>query len=128
MRVFRLSRIRDKVSYATKAEHDFTPPEDFDPWVRHPRRLAARRPGGHRAVWISERIAWLIERDFGARPSSSGPAQWRADRRARTGVVFTTEYAHSRAADRPGCSGWASTRACSSPPELVDEARRAPRR
>ena len=47
MRVFRLSRIREKISYATKAEHDFTPPEDFDPWrVRAPRRLAARRPGG----------------------------------------------------------------------------------
>ena len=30
VRVFRLSRIRGKVSYATKAEHDFAPPEDFD--------------------------------------------------------------------------------------------------
>src|SRR5215208_2353093 len=32
MRVFRLSRIKDKVSYATKAEHDFPTPEGFDPW------------------------------------------------------------------------------------------------
>ncbi len=31
VRVFRLSRIRGKVSYATKAEHDFHRPEDFDP-------------------------------------------------------------------------------------------------
>ena len=30
VRVFRLSRIHGKVSYATKAEHDFPPPEDFD--------------------------------------------------------------------------------------------------
>src|SRR6185437_15347885 len=30
IRVFRLSRIRGKVSYATKAEHDFAPREDFD--------------------------------------------------------------------------------------------------
>src|SRR5215208_7493503 len=30
VRVFRLSRIRGKVSYATKAEHDFSAPEDFD--------------------------------------------------------------------------------------------------
>jgi len=30
VRVFRLSRIRGKVSYATKAEHDFPAPEDFD--------------------------------------------------------------------------------------------------
>ena len=31
IRVFRLSRIRGKVSYATKAEHDFRRPADFDP-------------------------------------------------------------------------------------------------
>src|SRR5215475_5612898 len=31
MRVFRLSRIRGKVAYATKAEHDFKRPQDFDP-------------------------------------------------------------------------------------------------
>src|ERR671934_235855 len=31
MRVFRLSRIRGKVAYATKAEHDFKRPADFDP-------------------------------------------------------------------------------------------------
>ena len=31
LRVFRLSRIRGKVAYATKAEHDFRRPADFDP-------------------------------------------------------------------------------------------------
>ncbi|HEX2071449.1 MAG TPA: WYL domain-containing protein, partial [Thermoleophilaceae bacterium] len=31
IRVFRLSRIRGKVGYASKAEHDFQRPEDFDP-------------------------------------------------------------------------------------------------
>src|ERR671939_1771076 len=31
VRVFRLSRIRGKVGYATKAEHDFQRPDDFDP-------------------------------------------------------------------------------------------------
>ena len=30
VRVFRLSRIQGKVSYASKAEHDFNPPGDFD--------------------------------------------------------------------------------------------------
>jgi proteasome accessory factor C len=66
IRVFRLSRIRGKVSYATKAEHDFHRPEDFDP-----------RAYANRADWqlgdepdearilISERIAWQIERHFG---------------------------------------------------------------
>src|SRR5204862_130399 len=31
LRVFRLSRMRGKVAYATKAEHDFKRPTDFDP-------------------------------------------------------------------------------------------------
>jgi len=31
IRVFRLSRMRGKVAYATKAEHDFKRPDDFDP-------------------------------------------------------------------------------------------------
>src|SRR6187551_3462934 len=65
--VFRLSRIQGKVGYASKAEHDFSPPEDFD-----------RRDYGQRADWqlgemrgtakifVRDRIAWLIERDFGA--------------------------------------------------------------
>ena len=67
VRVFRLSRIQGKVSYATKAEHDFSPPEDFD------RRDYASRADwqmgeieGTAKVFVRERIAWLVERDFGA--------------------------------------------------------------
>ena len=67
VRVFRLSRIRGKVSYATKAEHDFAPPEDFD------RRDYASRADwqmgeieGTAKVFVRERIAWLVERDFSA--------------------------------------------------------------
>src|SRR5438034_9938768 len=40
LRVFRLSRIRGKVAYASKAEHDFRRPKDFDP-----------RPYANRADW-----------------------------------------------------------------------------
>jgi predicted DNA-binding transcriptional regulator YafY len=66
IRVFRLTRIRGKVSYATKAEHDFHRPEDFDPrayanradWQLGEERATAR-------VLISERIAWQVERHFG---------------------------------------------------------------
>lgn len=66
LRVFRLSRIRDKVAYATKAEHDFRRPDDFDP-----------RPYGDRADWqmsetvgtarirIAGRIAWQVQRAHG---------------------------------------------------------------
>jgi proteasome accessory factor BC len=66
IRVFRLSRIRGKISYATKAEHDFHRPEDFDP------RAYANRADwqlgdeeGVAKVAVSERIAWQIERHFG---------------------------------------------------------------
>ena len=95
VRVFRLSRIQGKVGYASKAEHDFSPPEDFD-----------RRDYGSRADWqlgeikgtakifIRERIAWLIERDFGsygelrnAKKSDGAPGK---------GRIFETAYASER--------------------------------
>jgi proteasome accessory factor BC len=88
-RVFRLSRMRGKVSYATKAEHDFQRPDDFDP-----------RDYANRAVWqlgemtaeaevrIDEQVAWLVQRHFGrygtAEPSEDG------------GLVLRTGYADAR--------------------------------
>jgi len=66
VRVFRLSRIRGKVSYATKAEHDFRRPADFDPRSYANRadwQLGEER--GVAEVLISERIAWQVERHFG---------------------------------------------------------------
>jgi proteasome accessory factor BC len=66
VRVFRLSRIRGKVSYATKAEHDFHRPTDFDPRAYANRadwQLGDER--GLAQVLVCERIAWQIERHFG---------------------------------------------------------------
>jgi proteasome accessory factor BC len=66
VRVFRLTRIRGKVSYASKAEHDFRRPADFDPRSYANRadwQLGEER--GVAEVLISERIAWQIERHFG---------------------------------------------------------------
>src|SRR5690348_10311694 len=66
IRVFRLSRIRGKVSYATKAEHDFRRPPDFDPRVYANRadwQLGDEQ--GVARILVSERIAWQIERHFG---------------------------------------------------------------
>jgi proteasome accessory factor C len=66
IRVFRLSRIRGKVSYATKAEHDFRRPADFDPREyanRSEWQLGDER--GVAEVLLCERIAWQIERHFG---------------------------------------------------------------
>lgn len=89
MRVFRLSRITGKVAYATKAEHDFKRPTDFDP-----REYAARAPwqlGEETAtaeLWVSDRIAWQVERHYGRygtlRPGEDGA------------VIFSTPYANAR--------------------------------
>jgi predicted DNA-binding transcriptional regulator YafY len=90
VRVFRLSRISGKVAYATKAEHDFQRPADFDP-----RQYAGRIPwqlgdtAGTAEVWISDAIAWHVERQFGA----YGQLR-RAD--DGDGHIFTTEYALER--------------------------------
>ena len=89
LRVFRLSRIRGKVAYATKAERDFRRPADFDP-----RAYAARADwqNGARAgtaeILVSERIAWQVERHFG-RFGHVAPAE-------DGGIVFTTDYASAR--------------------------------
>ncbi len=90
IRVFRLSRIRGKVGYATKAEHDFQRPRDFDP------RAYANRIdwqfGDSTAtaeIWIGRRIAWQIERHFG-RYGEMRAAGDEGDR------VFLTPYANAR--------------------------------
>ncbi len=91
IRVFRLSRIRGKVSYATKAEHDFHRPEDFDP------RAYARRADwqlgeqvGVAQVLICERIAWQVERHFGRYGEISDAEDGERD------IVFATGYSSPR--------------------------------
>ncbi|MGO9973962.1 MAG: helix-turn-helix transcriptional regulator [Solirubrobacteraceae bacterium] len=90
IRVFRLSRMLGKVGYATKAEHDFQRPADFDP-----RSYANRvpwqfgEPVGAAEVWVSRRIAWQIERSFG-RCGEMRPAPDPEDR------LFLTSYANAR--------------------------------
>ncbi len=95
IRVFRLSRIRGKVSYATKAEHDFRRPADFDP------RAYARRadwqlgePAGVAQVLIGERIAWQVQRHYGRYGQILEP---NAEMDASEGdIVFATEYSSPR--------------------------------
>src|SRR5947208_4747191 len=90
IRVFRLSRIRGKIGYATKAEHDFQRPANFDP------RAYANRihwqfgdAVGAAEIWISARIAWQIERHFGR----YGEMRSGGDDGDR---VLTTPYANAR--------------------------------
>jgi predicted DNA-binding transcriptional regulator YafY len=91
IRVFRLSRIRGKVAYATKAEHDFKRPTDFDP-----RAYAGRADWqfgeaiGQADVWISERIAWQVTRHFGRFGSVRPVEDDSGD------VIFSTDYASVR--------------------------------
>jgi proteasome accessory factor C len=95
VRVFRLSRIQGKVGYASKAEHDFSPPENFD-----------RRDYGQRADWqlgetrgraqifVRDRIAWLIKRDFGAYGELRSAKK--SDGAPGKGSIFETDYASPR--------------------------------
>ncbi|MGZ5310246.1 MAG: helix-turn-helix transcriptional regulator [Solirubrobacterales bacterium] len=119
VRVFRLSRIRGKVAYASKAEHDFSPPEDFD------RRDYASRSEwqlgetlGTARIFLSDRIAWLVERDFGsygriakATKSAGAPGK---------GVVFETEYASMRQMVA-WATHWRRNATVLEPGELADE-------
>jgi proteasome accessory factor BC len=139
IRVFRLSRIRGKVGYATKAEHDFQRPANFDP------RGYANRihwqfgdPVGVAEIVIGNRIAWQIERHFGRygemrRRDDSGAGQpgeagYRADRWPEGDDehpgdrLFVTPYANARQLIA-WVLGLGENARIVGPPELVDELR-----
>ncbi|HEX4759282.1 MAG TPA: WYL domain-containing protein [Thermoleophilaceae bacterium] len=115
VRVFRLSRIRGKVGYSSKAEHDFPPPENFDPRVYATRTdWQLGDPAGAASVWVSSKIDWLVERHYGnagtITPAPEGD-----------GVIFQTEYADSRAVIS-WVLGLRGRARILDPPELVEEA------
>ncbi|HET6868297.1 MAG TPA: WYL domain-containing protein [Solirubrobacteraceae bacterium] len=116
IRVFRLSRIQGKVGYATKAEHDFQRPADFNP------RAYANRidwqfgdPMGTAEVWIGRRIAWQIERHFG-RYGEVRPGEEDGD------LIFATPYANARQLIA-WVLGLGEHARIIGPPELADELR-----
>ncbi len=120
VRVFRLSRIQGKVGYASKAEHDFTPPEDFD------RRDYAQRADwqlgeleGTAKIWVRDRIAWLIERDFGEYGTLRPAAK--ADKAPGKGRIFETSYANERELIA-WVLRWRQNAKVLDPPTLRDEA------
>lgn len=95
VRVFRLSRIQGKVGYATKSEHDFQPPEDFD--RRDYAELADWQLGetvGRARIHFKQRIAWLIERDYARFGEISKPKV--ADGIGRSGIVLETDFSSER--------------------------------
>jgi proteasome accessory factor BC len=114
VRVFRVSRIRGKVGYSSKAEHDFNRPEDFDP------RVYATRTDwqlgdvvGRARIRLSDRIDWLALRHFG----HAGKVT-----QADDGVVFETDYADSRQMVS-WVLGLGEQAHIEGPEELVEEAR-----
>ena len=120
VRVFRLSRIRGKVGYSSKAEHDFPPPEDFDP------RVYATRTDwqlgdsvGTARIWISSKIDWLVERHFGHAGRTVSAAE--VDDVPDDGVVLETEYAESRQIVS-WVLGLGERARIIGPPELIEEA------
>ena len=119
IRVFRLSRIQGKVGYATKAEHDFQRPADFDPRV-YANRIDWQfgEPVGTAELSISSRIAWQIERHFG-RYGEILAAGEDADPGDR---LFVTPYANARQLIA-WALGLGENARIAGPPELVSELR-----
>jgi proteasome accessory factor BC len=111
-RVFRVSRIRGKVGYSSKAEHDFNRPEEFDPRdyaIRTDWQLG--EPIGRARIWLSDRIDWLALRHFG----HAGEVT-----EADDGVIFETDYANARQMVS-WVLGLGEHARVEGPPELVDE-------
>ncbi len=119
LRVFRLSRIRGKVAYATKAERDFKRPTDFDPRAYANRaEWQSGDPIGRAEILIAERVAWQVERHFGRYgeilPAPDGAT---GDR------VFVTEYGSARQL-LAWVLGLGEHARVLGPPELAGELRR----
>ena len=109
------SRIRGKVGYATKSEHDFSPPEDFE--RRDYAELADWQLGeiGAARIFFSDRIAWLIQRDFGAPGEVSRPTRKKPG--AATGSC-SRPRTPANGNCWPGCSAWRQNAEVLGPPEF----------
>ena len=103
---------RDKISYASKAEHDFSPPEDFDPWAYANRADWQLGHGGGQRPHLDIRADRLagrarlrpLRRDGAGAPERKAveggvPARSRPGRRVHDGVLRTP------GSSSPGC--WA---------------------
>ncbi len=90
LRCFRLSRIEGRITFKTRAEHDFPPPSEVDLSryrVRAPWQLADATNTA--VIDLSPTIAWWVDQMFGAH----GEFEARPDGSA----VFRTEYGGARA-------------------------------
>lgn len=89
LRCFRLSRIQGRITFKTRAEHDFPPPSEVDlsryrdraPW-----QLAD--PMATAVIELSPTIAWWVDQMFGG--------QGEYEERPDGSAVFRTEYGGER--------------------------------
>lgn len=88
-RIFRLSRIEGRITFKTRAEHDFPAPQDFD-LSRYRDRAPWQLEGTEQTATIAltPTIAWWVEQMFGAH----GTTQIGADGSG----VYTTSYNNRR--------------------------------
>ena len=88
-RTFRLSRIRSRVTHATRAPHDFDVPKDFDIGAYRDRpswQLA--KPMGTARIRVAPEMAWWVEAHWG----HCGAIERLDD----GGIVYGTPYADAR--------------------------------
>jgi len=95
IRTFRLSRLRSRVTFATRAPHDFAAPPDFsidDYLDRPPWQLGEQ--AGRATVRVTADMAWWVEAHF-ARCGTIVPAGDGAPPAGTDGsdILFTTAYA-----------------------------------
>jgi proteasome accessory factor BC len=90
MRIFRLSRIEGRITFKTRAEHDFTAPRDLDL-----SRYRDRAPwqlddtGEQATIALSPTVGWWVDQMFG----TYGRTETRADGSA----TYTTESSNAKA-------------------------------
>ena len=113
LRTFKLSRIRSRVTHATRAPHDFAPPPDFD--LAAYRDRAAWQLGAAQStaqVWVAPSMAWWVEAHYAHCGS--------IERLADGAVLFRTPYANARPLIA-WALGLAEAAEVQAPPELRDE-------
>ncbi len=89
-RIFRLSRIEGRITFKTRAEHDFAAPRDFDVSRYRDRAPWQLDDDGHQAtIVLSPIVAWWVEQMFG----TYGTCELRDDGSG----LFTTEYTSATA-------------------------------
>src|SRR5450759_1485094 len=88
-RTFRLSRIRSRVTHATRAPHDFGAPESFDIGAyRNRPAWQLAKPTGTARIRVAPEMAWWVEAHWGHCGA--------IERQEGGGIVYSTPYADAR--------------------------------